>query len=109
MYAHTFFGVFAFFAPVFVVFGAVVFCLLTRPDLVFLRTTGTSWTAGAGAAVLGAAALGFDALLVAVLALGLAAAVLVLGAVFALVVLVAAFLGAAAFFATFGLVSVFSF
>lgn len=86
---------------------AVVFVLLTRPDLVFLRTVGTSWTAGAGAAVLGAA-LGFAALLVAVLAFGFAAAVFGLGAAFALVVLVAAFLGAA-FFATLGLVSVFSF
>lgn len=86
---------------------AVVFVLLTRPDLVFLRTVGTSCTAGAGAAVLGAA-LGFAALLVAVLAFGFAAAVFGLGAAFALVVLVGAFLGAA-FFATLGLVSVFSF
>ena len=99
------FVVVAFFAGAFFVV-AVVFCLETRPDLVFLRTVGTSWTAGAGAAVF--VALGFAALLVAVLALGFAAA-LGLGAAFALVVLVAAFLGATAFFATLGLAAAFSF
>lgn len=95
---------FAFFAGAFLVV-AVVFCLLTRPDFVFLRTVGVSVTAGAGAADL--AALGFDALLVAVLALGFAAAFVLV--VLGFVALVAAFLGAAAFFATLGLVSVFSF
>ena len=89
--------------------------MLTRPDLVFLRTVGVSTTAGAGAAgavaffsALGLAA-GLDALLVAVLALGLTA-VFALVAVLGLVALalVAAFLGAA-FFAVLGLVSAFSF
>ncbi len=41
----------AFFAAAFLgaalVVPVVVFCLLTRPDFVFLRTTGTSTTAGA--------------------------------------------------------------
>lgn len=94
----AFFVVAAFFAGAFLV-PVVVFCLLTRPDLVFLRTVGTSVTAGAyemvsrlssrrrvwewdytGASVL---VLVFGARLVAVLALGLA---------------VVAFLGVAAFF-----------
>lgn len=96
----------AFFAGAFFVADGA-FCLLTRPDLVFFRTVGVSVTAGAGAAVLGA--LGFEALLVAVLAFGFAA-VFALVAVLGLVALVAlaAFFGAA-FFAALGLVSLFSF
>jgi hypothetical protein len=109
VYAAAFLGVlfaFVFFTVGFFFVVAVVFCLLTRPDLVFLRTVGTSWTAGAGAAA-ALAAFGFDARLVAVLAFGLAA-VFAFVVVLALVVLVAAFFGAA-FLATLGLVSAFSF
>jgi hypothetical protein len=102
----------AFFAGAFLVVALaapeVVFCLLTRPELVFFRTVGTSWTAGAGVSFLVALALVDGALLVAVLALGFAA-VLVLGAAFALVVLVAAFFVAVLALVTFGLLSVFSF
>ena len=112
--AVAFLGAAAFFAGAFLVgFAApeVVFCLLTRPELVFLRTVGTSTTAGAGVSVFLAVAFLVDgALLVAVLALGFAA-VLVLGAaVFALVVLGAVFLAVVVFaLVALGLVSVFSF
>ncbi len=42
----AFLGAAAFFAGAFLV-PLVVFCLLTRPDFVFLRTVGASVTAGA--------------------------------------------------------------
>lgn len=44
--AAAFLVVVAFFAGAFLV-PLVVFCLLTRPDLVFFRTVGASVTAGA--------------------------------------------------------------
>ncbi len=108
MLSYAFFGVaFAFLAGAFFV-AAGFLTLVTRPDLVFFNSVGVSTTAGAVAGAAALAALGFDALLVAVLALGLAAVVFALVAVLGLATLVAAFLGAA-FFATLGLVSDFSF
>lgn len=107
--AAAFFGV-AFFVAAFLVVAALAdfagaFCLVTRPDLVFLRTVGVSVTAGAGASLVAVfLARGF-ALLALVFSVFFGAA-----AFFAVVAFVAVFFGTATFLvvAAFGLVSFFS-
>lgn len=96
----------AFFVVAALVVFAGAFVLVTRPDLVFLRTVGVSVTAGAGASLVAAfLARGF-ALLALVFSVFFGAA-----AFFAVVALVAVFFGTAVFLVVvvaFGLASFFS-